>query len=35
MGTSRIAGFYNLSIEKRLVQAAAAAQLTPDEGVAR
>ena len=31
MGTSRIAGFYNLSIEKRLVQAAAAAQLTPDE----
>jgi len=31
MGTSRIAGFYNLGIEKRIEQAAAAAQLAPDE----
>lgn len=31
MGTSRIAGFYNLTIEQRLVQVASAANLTPDD----
>jgi hydroxymethylglutaryl-CoA reductase len=31
MGTSRIAGFYNLTIEERLTQAAAAAGLQPED----
>ena len=31
MGTSRLAGFYNLSIEERLARAASAAGLTPEE----
>ena len=31
MGTSRLAGFYNLSLEERLARAALAAGLTPEE----
>ncbi|MCX6066152.1 MAG: hydroxymethylglutaryl-CoA reductase, degradative [Chloroflexi bacterium] len=31
MGTSRLAGFYHLTIEERLARAAAAANLTPEE----
>jgi hydroxymethylglutaryl-CoA reductase len=31
MGTSRIAGFYKLTLEQRLAQAASAAELTPEE----
>src|SRR5512137_204905 len=31
MGTSRIAGFYKLTLEQRLAQAASAADLTPEE----